>query len=414
MRWASLERRVPRWSEVRSLARFRRPTLDRAAASLANALTIEDLRLLARRRAPRAVFDYVDGGAGAERSLARSREAFDRLEFRPQVLRDVAAVDPATTILGTPAALPLVFAPTGFTRMMHTAGEPAVARVAAREHIPYALSTMGTTSIEDLAAAAPTATRWFQLYVWRDRARSAELMARAHDAGYTALVVTVDVPVPGARLRDIRNGLTIPPSLTVRTLAGIALHPRWWFDALTTPPLTFATFDPTASSNSLERIITTMFDPSVTFDDLDWLRSSWTGKLVVKGVQSVADAVEVARRGADAVVLSNHGGRQLDRTVVPLDLLPAVCDQIGNTIEVLIDGGVLSGADIVAAVALGARACLIGRGYLYGLMAAGEAGVARAAEILRLDTVRTMQLLGARTVAELNPSLVRLARPKAL
>lgn len=405
MRLAGLDRRLPRWRDVRPLVSFRTPRPGGRAAGLAAAASIDDLRVLAYRRAPRAVFDYVDGGAGDETSLARAREAFAAVEFRPRVLRNVAAVDLSTTILGRRATMPLAFGPTGFTRMMHAAGERAVARAAAREGLPYALSTMGTTSIEDLAAAAPNGTRWFQLYVWHDRARSQDLVVRAHQAGYSALIVTVDVPVQGSRLRDTRNGLTIPPALSLRNLAGMARHPRWCFDALTTEPLNFATFD-RAAPNTLSDLVATMFDATVTFDDLDWLRATWPGRLVVKGLLTLADVTEAVRHGADAVVLSNHGGRQLDRTRVPLEFLPSVVDKVGDHVEILIDGGVRNGADVVAAVALGARACLIGRAYLYGLMAGGEAGVVRATELLRLDAMRTMQLLGARTVAELDASMV--------
>jgi L-lactate dehydrogenase (cytochrome) len=393
-------RRLPRPREVKALLRPRPPAAGRSARGLSRAVSVEDLRELARRRVPAAVFDYVDGGAGDEVSMRRARAAFERVEFSPLVLRDVSSVNLGTTILGRPAAMPVVLAPTGFTRMMHHRGERAVAPVAVAEHIPYALSTLGTTSIEELAAVAPDADRWFQLYVWRDRARSKELIARAAAAGYTCLVVTVDVPVQGNRLRDARNGLTMPPALTARTVAGMLRRPRWWLDALTTEPLSFATFAE-GSPASLEEIITHMFDPGVTFDDFEWLRSSWGGSLVVKGVGSVEDARELARLGADGLVLSNHGGRQLDRAPTPLELLPQVAAEVGDRIAVMVDGGVRSGADVAAAVALGAAACLVGRVYLYGLMAGGQAGVARAVELLRLDLQRTMQLLGVRELSEL-------------
>jgi L-lactate dehydrogenase (cytochrome) len=369
---------------------------------LARAHTIADLRKIARRRTPRAVFDYVDGAAEAETSLRRARQAFEEVEFHPKVLRDVSAVDPSTTILGRPSALPFALAPTGFTRMMHHEGETACARVAARAGIPYALSTLGTTSIEDLAARVPDATKWFQLYVWRDRARSKDIIQRADAAGYDALVLTVDVPVQGARLRDTRNGLTMPPSLTLRTFVDGAIHPAWWFNMLTTEPFTFASMSSTPES--LAQIIGTMFDPGVTFEDVAWLRDTWPRALVVKGIQSVADARAVAELGVDAVVLSNHGGRQLDRAPVPLELVPAVVDAVGDRAEVLMDTGVRSGADVVAAVASGARACLVGRAYLYGLMAGGQLGVQRAVDILTAEIVRTMALLGVAKVSELDRS----------
>jgi L-lactate dehydrogenase (cytochrome) len=399
-------RRLPRWSELRPLLRPRPVVLDPTQRRLSRALTIADLRAAARRRTPRAVFDYTDGAAETETSRRRAEAAFRRVEFRPRVLRDVTKVDPSTTILGHPSALPLAFAPTGFTRMMHHQGERAVVRVAEAAGIPYALSTLGTTSIEDVAAAAPAARKWFQLYVWRDRGAGKELLERARAAGYEAVILTVDVPVAGARLRDARNGLTIPPSLTLRTVLDAAAHPSWWFNLLSTDPLEFASL--TSSQGTVAELINRMFDPSLTVRDLSWLRETWSGPLLVKGIQHVDDARMVADAGADAVVVSNHGGRQLDRAVTPLELLPAVVEAVGDRTEVLLDGGVRSGADVVAAVALGARACLVGRAYLYGLMAGGERGVRRAVDILAGELVRTMQLLGADGVDALEPALVRL------
>ncbi len=399
-------RHLPRWSELRPLLRPRPVQLDPTERRLSRALTIADLRAAAKLRTPRAVFDYTDGAAEAELSLGRAREAFQRVEFRPRVLRDVTAVDTTTTILGRPAALPFAFAPTGFTRMMHHEGERAVVRAAEAAGIPYALSTMGTTSIEDVAAAAPAARKWFQLYVWRDRGAGKELVERAQAAGYEALILTVDVPVAGARLRDVRNGLTIPPSLTLRTFLDAALHPSWWANLLTTDPLSFASL--TSWEGTVAGLIDKMFDPSVTSRDLSWLRETWSGPLIVKGVQHVDDARMVVDLGADAVVVSNHGGRQLDRAATPLEALPAVLDAVGDRAEVLLDGGVRSGADVVAAIALGARACLVGRAYLYGLMAGGERGVQRVIEILGGEITRTLQLLGVDSVARLEPTHVRL------
>jgi L-lactate dehydrogenase (cytochrome) len=404
----STKRRLPRWSEVRPLLQMEPLGVGRVAR-VARAHDVGDLRRIARRRTPRAAFDYVDGGATDEISMRRAREAFDRVEFAPRVLRDVAEVDTSTTILGRRAALPIGFGPTGFTRMMQHEGERAVAAAAARAGIPYALSTMGTTSIEDLAAAAPKAERWFQLYMWRDRALSRELIARAREAGYGALMLTVDVPVNGARLRDSRNGLTVPPSLSPRTLAGMARFPSWWFNKLTTEPLAFASLDPGSPSGVME-LIASLFDPSVTFDDLEWMRAEWGGPLVVKGIQHPDDARRAVGMGADAVVVSNHGGRQLDRSVTPLEVLPDVLDAVGGDAEVLLDGGVRSGADAVAAVALGARAVLLGRAYLYALMAGGEAGVDRLCALLEDDVRRTMALLGVTSVDQLDPTMVRLRR----
>ncbi len=401
-----VRRRLPRWSEVQPYLRTGPLVLDPTARRLAGAPTIWDLRSAARRRTPRAVFDYVDGAAETETSLRRSRDAYARIEFVPRVLQDVSQVDPSTTILGRAAALPLVFAPTGFTRLMNYEGEPAVARVAGRLGIPYALSTLGTTSPEAVAAAAPETDRWFQLYLWNDRPAGIDLVRRARAAGFTALVLTVDTPVAGARLRDVRNGFTIPPTLSARTVADIARHPGWWFNLLTTEPLRFAAF--TETQGTVADLINRVFDPTITVADLDWLREAWSGPIVVKGIQTVDDARAVIDAGADAIVVSNHGGRQLDRAPTPLEQLPDIVAAVGDRSEVYIDGGILSGADVVAAVAMGARACLVGRAYLYGLMAGGERGVQRAGDLLRKEIVRTMQLLGARGVSELTSDRVRL------
>ena len=361
---------------------------------------------MARRRVPVPVFDYVDGAAGSEASLRRSRAAYARVEFTPRVLRDVRDVDLTTQVLGQRSALPFALAPTGFTRMMHHLGEPAVASVAGEVGIPYALSTLGTTSIEDLAAAAPGTRRWFQLYVWRDRDASEALVRRAAEAGYDTLILTVDTAVGGIRRRDVRHGLTIPPQLTARTLAQMAIRPRWWANVLTTEPLEFATL--TSTGGTVGELLTRVLDGSMTMTDVAWLRSVWPGTLMVKGVQSVADARLLADAGVDAIVLSNHGGRQVDRGNVPLELLPDVVDAVGDRLEVHIDGGITSGADIVAALAMGATGTLVGRAYLYGLMAGGTDGVRRAVDILAAEIRTTMQLVGVRSVEELDRSYVRL------
>ncbi|WP_166346849.1 alpha-hydroxy acid oxidase [Phytoactinopolyspora limicola] len=399
-------RQLPRWADLKPLLRPQPVTMNATDRRLEKALTIADLRRIARRRTPRSVFDYTDGAAEAEVSLRRARELFRRVEFRPSVLRDVSTVDTSTTLLGQPSAQPFTFAPTGFTRMMNHEGERAVVRVAQQVGIPYALSTMGTTSIEDVAAAAPEARRWFQLYVWKDRAAGEDLVRRASAAGYEALMLTVDVPVAGARLRDVRNGFTLPPSLTAKTVANAAMHPSWWINLLTTEPLRFASLS--EWHGTVAELLNTLFDPTMTIDDLAWLRSIWTGPLIVKGIQTVDDALRVVDAGADAIVLSNHGGRQLDRAPTPLRILPDVVAAVNGRAEIYLDTGILSGADIVAAVALGADACLVGRAYLYGLMAGGERGVARAAEILTTEVRRTMQLLGVGSVDELTPEHVHI------
>ncbi|AXG13574.1 alpha-hydroxy acid oxidase [Intrasporangium calvum] len=397
----STRRRRPRWSELRPLLQIEPPHLGSTRRRLEAAASIDDLRRIARRRTPRSVFDYVDGAAEQEISLRRAREAFSRIEFRPRVLRDVSEVDASRLVVGSPSSLPLVLAPTGFTRMMHHEGERAVARAAARAQIPYALSTMGTVSVEEVAAAAPGSELWFQLYLWKDRAASLELVQRAAAAGYRTLVLTVDTAVAGRRLRDVRNGLTIPPALTVRTLADMSLHPAWWINLLTTEPLEFASLRD--SGGTVADLVDRMFDPSASISDLAWIRDQWPGRIVVKGIQHPDDAVAMVDLGIDGIIVSNHGGRQLDRAATPLEVLPDIVAAVAGRIEVLLDTGITDGADIVAAVANGATGCLVGRAYLYGLMAGGEAGVDRTLSILRDQVTRTMRLLGVSSLDELTP-----------
>jgi L-lactate dehydrogenase (cytochrome) len=399
------ERRLPRWSELRPLLAPRRPELDPTARRLARAASIADLRVIARRRAPRAVFDYADGAADTEIGLRRARDAFARVELIPSILRDVSAVDTSTTIFGRPASLPLAFAPTGFTRLFHHEGERAVARVAERVGIPTGLSTVGTVTPENLAAAAPTTSKWFQLYMWPDRDASAELIGRARAAGFHVLALTVDVPVAGSRLRDVHNGLVFPPRPTLRTLGDMALHPSWWANMLTTEPLRFASLKtpPTTVAR-----VASLFDAALKDADIGWLRDLWDGPLVVKGVLTAEDARRVIDLGADGVVVSSHGSRQLDLSPTPLEVLPEIVEAIGDRAEVFLDSGILTGADIVAAVAMGARACLVARAYCYGLMAAGERGVQHAHDLLRAELVRTLALLGVSAVGDLTPDRVRL------
>lgn len=399
---------MPKVRDLAPLIRFRKPRLDRTQRRLDDAQTIDDLRRIAKRRTPRAAFDYTDGAAEDEISLERARQAFRDIEFHPTILRDVSNVRTGWQVLGQQVELPFAIAPTGFTRLMHTDGELAGARVAAAAGIPFSLSTLGTASIEDVAAAAPQGRKWFQLYMWRDRDRSIALLRRAAEAGFDTLLATVDVPVAGARLRDVRNGMSIPPALTLRTALDAALRPRWWFDLLTTEPLSFASLD--RWSGTVGEYLDTMFDPSVIFDDLAWIKSQWPGKFVVKGIQTLDDARAVVDLGVDGIVLSNHGGRQLDRAPVPFHLLPVVARELGAHTEILVDTGIMSGADIVAAIALGARSVLIGRAYLYGLMAGGEAGVRRAVDILSGQLIRTMKLLGVSCLEELSPAHVTQLR----
>lgn len=400
------ERRFPRWSELAPLLHPRPFEPSPTRRRLAAAYTVGDLRAIARRRTPRAIFDYVDGGAEHEITLRRARQLFRRLEFQPSILRDVSVVDLSTTLLGRPVAAPYVFSPTGVTRLMHHTGEIAVSRSAARFGVPYTLSTVGTTSPEDLATAVPHGRNWFGFHVWKDRGASLELLERADAAGYEALVVVVDAPVPGARLRDSHHGFTIPPRITPKTVLDGALHPSWWFNFLTTEPLSFPSL--TGPGGSVEQLSTRLADPRVTIEDLEWIRSKWAGPVVVKGIGTVADARRVVDVGADAIVLSTHGGRQLDQAPLPLRVLPDAVVAVGNRAEIYLDTGVTCGADVVAALALGARAVFLGRAYLYGLMAGGEAGVDRVHQILVAEIRRTLQLLGVRSVGELTAAHVRL------
>jgi L-lactate dehydrogenase (cytochrome) len=399
-----MKRRFPRPRDLAPLMKFKSPTLNAKKRRLEKALTIWDLRTIAMRRTPKAPFDYTEGAAEAEISLARARQAFEDIQFNPGILRDVSAVDMSSTVLGLPTALPFGIAPTGFTRMMQAEGEVAGASAAAAAGIPFSLSTMGTTAIEDVKAANPDGRNWFQLYMWKDRDRSMALVDRAAKAGFDTLLVTVDVPVAGARLRDKRNGFAIPPQLTLGTVINAIPRPEWWINFLTTEPLAFASLD--RWSGTVGELLDSMFDPTVTFDDLAWIKKQWTGKLVVKGVQNVDDAKRLAKMGVDGITLSNHGGRQLDRAPIPFHLLPQVVKEVGKDLEVHLDTGIMSGADIVASIALGAKFTLIGRAYLYGLMAGGRDGVDRTIQILSDQIARTMRLLGVKELAELTPAHV--------
>jgi L-lactate dehydrogenase (cytochrome) len=404
-----VKRQFPNPKDLAPLLKFRKPVWDGTERRLQRALTINDLRTIAKRRTPQAPFDYTDGSAEEEISLARARQAFSDIEFHPAILKDVSSVNTSWDVLGKPVAMPVGIAPTGFTRMMHTEGEFAGSRAAEKFGIPFTLSTMGTASIEEVQAAAPNGRNWFQLYMWKDRDRSMDLVRRAAESGCDTLLVTVDVPVAGARLRDKRNGFSIPPALTVKTITNAIPRPWWWWDFLTTPPLQFASLS--SWQGTVAELLEFMFDPTVDFDDLKWIKSQWHGKVVVKGVQTVDDAKKLAKLGVDGIVLSNHGGRQLDRAPIPFHLLPRVAKEVGKDMEIHLDTGIMSGADIVASVALGARFTLIGRAYLYGLMAGGQRGVERALTILQDEMTRTMRLLGVASLEELEPGHVtQLAR----
>ena len=381
------------------------------ARRLARSHSIADLRRLAKRRLPRAVFDYADGAAEDEVTARRNEAAFEDYELLPRVLRDVSSVDLSTTVLGTPVSMPVMLAPTGMTRLFHHDGETAAARGAHRAGVVYTLSSLSTVSIEDLAAASD-GPRWFQIYVWKDRGLVREFFDRCRAAGYDALMLTVDMPVLGQRERDLRNGMTIPPSLTLGSALDAALHPSWWWNFLTKPRIGFANVAGKGAAGhgdltALWTYINTQFDPSVTWRDLEWMIGEWNGAFAVKGVLDPEDAARAASLGARGIVVSNHGGRQLDHSPASLDALPAVVEAVAGRAEVILDGGVRRGADVAKALALGARACAIGRAYLYGIGAGGEQGVDRALELLRAELRRALALLGCASVSELGPEHVR-------
>lgn len=405
-----LKRKFPNPKDFQSLLRFKKPQLIPRKRRLASAYSIADLRSIAKKTTPAEPFDYTDGGADDELSMQRARAAFRDIEFLPRILEDVSEANLEVELFGKTAKLPFGIAPTGFTRMMHSEGEYAGATAAAEAGIPFALSTMGTRSIEEVAAVAPTGRNWFQLYMWKDRERSQQLIQRAAKAGYDTLMVTVDVPVAGNRLRDKRNGMTIPPTLTAKTVIGAIPRVEWWWNFLTTDPLKFASLD--SWDGTVAELLDFMFDPTVQIDDLKWIRNQWTGNLVVKGIQTVEDAKRVVDAGADAVLLSNHGGRQLDRAPVPFMLLPEVVREVGGDVSIHVDTGILSGMDVVACFAQGASFTYIGRAYLYGLMAGGVDGVRKSIEILESEVTRTMKLVGVQDLRELGPEHLRLLNSK--
>jgi len=404
-----MKRQLPRWKSIKPLLGWGLPKSPFRDRKLNSVVNLAELRSLAKRRVPKAVFDYVDGGANDELAYARSQEIYSRVEFKARVLRDVSVIDLKTKILDKESALPIIFAPTGYTRMMHYQGEVMVAKVCDENNLIYNLSTMGTTSSKEIGEQVPNVRRWFQLYLWRDRDQSLKFIEEAKAAGFEGLMLTVDTAVGGIKWRDMRNGLTVPPKIGLKTFFDMALKPKWWFNLLTTAPLEFATFR--NFNKPLSEIAAKVFDPAVTFEDVKWLRSVWQGKLIIKGIQTVSDAQELAKIGVDAIVLSNHGGRQLDRSVVPLELLPAVRTAIGpkgSSPEIYIDGAIMSGADCLAAVALGADAVLIGRAYLYGAMAAGKNGVVKVVEILRFEMETALKLMGAKNLSELSPDFINI------
>jgi len=390
---------------LRSVISLRKFDWNGRRRRLARCGDIADVRRLAKRQLPGGVFDYFDGAAETEWSMANNSAAFDHVHLEPQVLVDVSKVDMSTSVMGQRLAQPYAFAPTGFTRIACSAGELAAARVAAKHGIPYTLSTLGTRSIEEVAAVS-NGPLWYQLYVWKDRGLSRELVQRAKAAGYQAIMVTVDTAVFGRRDRDVRRGFSLPPKIGLDTFIDGIRHPRWTLDFITHEPITFSAVEGRSDVDgstaiTLSDYVNSQFDASLSWRDLDWVRSESGLPIMLKGIQSVADAKRARDEGVEAISLSNHGGRQYDGSPAPIELLPAVMDAVGDGIEVLIDSGVRRGSDVVKACALGARAVMFGRPYLYGLGAAGELGVDWVVNYFNSGITRTMALVGATDLASL-------------
>jgi L-lactate dehydrogenase (cytochrome) len=397
-------------SEIRQLVHVGRPEAPYGVRALARCYDVDDLARLARRRVPAGVAGYLDGGGEEEWTLRRNRKAFSALEFMPRLLRDVSKVDTSTTLLGSRIPLPFALSPVGGPRMIHHEGELAVARAARKAGLPYGVSTLATQPLEQIAEAAEGTPLWFQLYVWGDRSIARDLLGRAKAAGYRALLLSADTTVRSERDRELQRGIELPvPELTIRTLVDGALHPDWSWNFLTSPAIGFPNLS--MSGPTSRQQLAEMFDGTVSWRDLEWIRSEWDGPVAVKGVLRPDEAVRAAELGASAVIVSNHGGRQLDRVPAALEALPAIVDAVGDRVEVLCDSGIRRGSDIVAALALGARGVLIGRPHLYGLAAAGEPGVRHAIDILAKELRTTMALCGAASLAELDRDLLRAAAP---
>ncbi len=396
---------------LRSTLRFQPITVNRTQRDLDRAANIDDLRTIAKRRLPGGVFDYIDGGADDEITLRNNTDRFDDWEFRPRVLRDVEHIDTSTTLLGKRIPLPLVMAPTGFSRIGTSGGELDTSRAAAGRGIPYSLSSLSTRSIEEVAEVCD-GPKWFQVYVWRDRGLVKEVVQRAQRAGYEAIAVTVDLQTLGRRERDVRRGFTLPPKLGLDTIIDGIRHPAWTWDFIRSEPILFANITGSDQSDgtdatALADYIANQLDPTLNWDDVAWFREIWDGPIVIKGVQTVEDAKIAADLGLEAVALSNHGGRQLDHSPSPIELVPQVRDAIGDSMQIICDGGIRRGTHIAKAIALGADACMAGRAYLYGLGAGGQVGVDKALGFLHDELIRAMTLLGVTDVSELDRDLLR-------
>ena len=372
--------------------------------------SIADLRRAAQRRLPKSVFGYLDGAAEDEVTLQRNQADFGRYELLPRFLVDVGNIDLSTRVLGADLGVPYVLAPTGMSRLFHHSGELAVARAAAKANTLYSLSSVATTSIEDVAGVA-AGPKMLQLYVWRDRDILKDFIQRARDSGYTALCLTVDLPQAGQRERDLKNGFTVPPQIRLSNIVDTLLRPDWLLDFLSSPRMKLENVrtHATAAQNlfSVIEYTTSQFDPTLTWDDMAWMIEEWGGPFAIKGILTVDDARRALETGVSALILSNHGGRQLDHAPSPISILPEVADALGGEVEIILDGGIRRGTDVLKALCLGASAVMVGRAYLYGLGAGGEAGVDRALSLLSSEIRRNMALLGCPSVQQLSGKYVR-------
>ncbi len=397
---------------IRSVVKFRKLEISRTNRLLRKVANVDDLRKLAKRRLPIGVFDYIDGGAEDEITLRENVEAYKKVSFKPRVLRNMANIDTSTSLLGRRLDFPLVLAPTGFTRIAHSEGELAVVRAATRAGIPFTLSTMATRSIEECASVAESDTRlWFQIYTWKDRSVVKNLVERADAAGFEAVCLTVDTAVLGRRERDVRRGFTLPPEVGLGTIIDGIKNPGWTWDFLTADPIRFANVEGLTSIDGSKAVdlaehMKSQFDPGLSWSDVEWLRSIWKGPILIKGIQTIEDALIAVDSGVEAIAISNHGGRQLDGAPAPFDLLPEVAEAVQNRLEIICDGGVRRGSDIVKAVSLGATAVMAGRPYLYALGACGERGVDHVLGLLHEGVERTMALTGAASVDDLTKELI--------
>ena len=412
---ANQDRRLPMgmFSTLRSVVRFRTYERDRTLRKLSKAADVGDLRTMAKKRMPAGCFDYIDGAAQDEVTAVNNVSSFKNYYFRPRVLRDVAAISTTTTLLGGQIPFRVMIAPTGFDRIAHSQGELAVARAAKRAGIPYSLSTMGTRSIEEVAEVND-GRKWFQVYVWRDKPLLKEMLERAAASGYEGIMITVDTAVLGRRERDVRRGFSLPPKVGLDTIIDGIRHPRWTSDFLRAEPIQFANVKGSSAVGdgstpvTLSDYINSQFDPALSWSDIEWFRDNWPGMIMIKGVQTVEDAEIAADMKLDGVILSNHGGRQLDYAPSPIDLVAPVADAVGDRTAVICDGGVRRGSDIVKAVAMGADACMIGRAYFYALGAAGERGVDWVLEFLRAGVEHTMALSGVGSIDDLTRDLIEV------